>query len=62
MASARPPPPPRAMKPFPWLLLGKLLGLLVGAGTVGLYLFRYGREAVLASHARRNDPRGAMNA
>jgi transglutaminase-like putative cysteine protease len=53
-----PQPNPRATKPFPWLLLARLVGLLAGAGAAGLYLFRYGREAVLLAISRRNDPRG----
>jgi transglutaminase-like putative cysteine protease len=49
---------PRETRPFPWLLLVKSLGVLVGAGAVGLYVFRYGREALLAALARRQDGHG----
>jgi len=53
-----PQPNPRETRPFPWLLLAKLLGVIVGAGAVALYLFRYARETVLETIARRSDARG----
>lgn len=52
-----PQPNPREIRPFPWLLLARLLGLLVGSGTVALYLFRYARETLLETMARRSDAR-----
>jgi transglutaminase-like putative cysteine protease len=53
-----PQPNPREARPFPWLLMAKLLGLLAGISVAGLYLFRYGRETLLDTFARRNSLRG----
>jgi hypothetical protein len=43
---------------FPWLLVGRVLGIFVLFGILGAYLLRYGREAYLLLLAKSKNTRG----
>lgn len=43
---------------FPWVLIAKIFGAMAALTIVGLYLFRYVREAIYSLVSRRNDARG----
>jgi hypothetical protein len=47
-----------AQPPFPWLVLGRILGIVALVGVSGVYLYRYGSEMVLRLLARRRDRTG----